>query len=296
MAKDLQNSFPGMGGFSRTNVFRMSAFYRAYEKIPQAVGKIDLLPIFKIPWGHNTILLERLKSEKERLWYAEKSLELGWSRKMLEDYIKTKLYDREGAAITNFKTTLPSPHSEMAHKTLKDPYIFDFLTMREGYVEKDLEEGFVSHIQKFLLELGEGFAFIGRQYHLEISESDYYLDLLFYHIRLKCFVVIELKTTEFKPEYVGKLNFYLSAVDDLLRGKDDKPTIGLLLCKTKDKFKAEYALRDINKPMGVAEYETKLVASLPKNLKGSLPTIEEIEAELEKRDELENVEKNEGRE
>ncbi len=282
LSKDLQNSFPGTGGFSRTNIFRMRAFYKAYEKIPQAVGKIDLLPVFKIPWGHNAMLLEKTKSEKERLWYAEKALEQGWSRQTLEDSIKTKLYNREGSAITNFQSTLPSPLSKMAHQTLKDPYIFDFLTLQEDYIEKDLEQGLVSHIQKFLLELGEGFAFIAKQYHLEISGSDYYIDLLFYHIKLRCFVVIELKTTEFKPEYTGKLNFYLSAVDDLLRSKDDKPTIGLLLCKTKDKFKAEYSLRDINKPIGVAEYETKLVESLPKKLRGSLPTIEEIETELEK--------------
>ena len=284
LAKDLQNSFPGVGGFSRANLFRMQAFYRVYQIVAQPVRQFEALPISRIPWGHNVLIFQRVKTEGERLWYAEKALELGWSRQTLEDYIKTKLYDREGAAVTNFKTTLPSPHSKMAHQTLKDPYLFDFLTLQKDYLEKDLEQGLVSHIQKFLLELGEGFAFIGRQYHLEISNSDYYLDLLFYHIKLRCFIVIELKTTEFIPEYAGKLNFYLSAVDDLLRGKDDKPTIGLLLCKTKDKFKAEYALRDINKPIGVAEYETKLVESLPNKLKGSLPTIEEIEAELEKQE------------
>ncbi len=291
LAKDLQNSFPGTGGFSKSNIFRMRAFYRAYESFPQPVGNFHKLPFFQIPWGHNAMLLEKLKSEKERLWYAEKTLELGWSRRTLEDCIKTKLYDREGSAITNFKTTLPSLQSKIAQQSLKDPYLFDFLTLQEDYLEKDLEQGLVSHIQKFLLELGEGFAFIGKQYHVEISGSDYYIDLLFYHIRLRCFVVVELKTTEFQPEYAGKLNFYLSIVDDLLKQKNDNPTIGLLLCKTKDKFKAEYALRDINKPIGVAEYETKLVESLPKKLKGSLPTIEEIEIELEKQQELENIEK-----
>lgn len=286
LAKDLQGSFPGTGGFSRANLTRMRSFYRHYEKCAQAVHKINELPVFRIPWGHNIIIFQRAKTAGAMLWYAQKTLEHGWSRRMLEDCIQSNLFKREGAAVTNFKVTLPSSHSDMANQTLKDPYVFDFLTLQKGYVEKDLEQGLISHIQKFLLELGEGFAFIGRQYHLEVSGSDYYIDLLFYHIKLRCFVVIELKTTEFKPEYTGKLNFYLSAIDDLLRGKDDNPTIGLLLCKTKDKFKAEYALRDINKPMGIAEYETKLVESLPKGLKGSLPTIEEIEAELEKKEAL----------
>ena len=291
LVKDLQSEFPGIKGFSRANIFRMQAFYRVYEKVAQAVRQFENLPISKVPWGHNVLIFQKIKTEKEMLWYAEKTIEYGWSRRELEGYIKTKLYEREGAAITNFKTTLPSPYSDVAHQTLKDPYVFDFLTLHKKHIEKDLEQGLIDHIQKFLLELGEGFAFIGRQHHLEISKSDYYIDLLFYHIKLRCFIVIELKTTEFKPEYVGKLNFYLSAVDDLLRNKDDKPTIGLLLCKTKDKFKAEYALRDINKPIGVAEYETKLVESLPKDLKGSLPTIQEIESELEKQKELENIKK-----
>lgn len=283
LAKDLQSFFPGTGGFSRANLSRIRSFYRHYEKCAQAVHKSNKLPIFRIPWGHNIMIFQRTKTENEMLWYAGKTLEQGWSRRMLEDCIKTNLYKREGSAITNFKTTLPSPYSDIANQTLKDPYLFDFLTLQKGYIEKDLEQGLISHIQKFLLELGEGFAFIGRQYHLEISESDYYIDLLFYHIKLRCFVVIELKTTEFKPEHAGKLNFYLSAVDDLLKGNDDKPTIGLLLCKTKDTFKAEYALRDINKPIGVAEYKAKLVESLPEKLKSNLPTIKEIEAELEKK-------------
>ena len=291
LAKDLQSAFPGIKGFSRTNIYRMTRFYRAYNHCPTAVGQLEKLPIFRIPWAHNIVIFEKGKSPEEMLWYAEKTLEYGLSRNALEDYFKTKLYEREGAAITNFKQALPAPHSDMASQTLKDPYVFDFLTLREGYVEKDLEDALVSNIQKTLLELGKGFAFIGRQYHLEISNSDYYLDLLFYHIRLKCFVVIELKTTEFKPEHTGQLNFYLSAVDDLLKDKDDKPTIGLLLCKTKDKFKAEYALRRIHSPIGIAEYETKLVASLPKKLKNSLPTVEEIESELEKQQELEDAEK-----
>jgi len=291
LAKDLQRSFPGMGGFSRTNISRMRAFYRAYGNLGTAVPKLEKLPIFRIPWGHNILILQRSKSIEEMLWYAEKTIVDDLSRSSLENYFKTESYERTGVAVTNFKRTLPSPHSEVAHQTLKDPYLFDFLTLHKKHKEKDLEHGLICHIQKFLLELGEGFAFIGRQYHLQVSDSDYYIDLLFYHIRLRCFIVIELKATAFKPEYAGKLNFYLSAVDDLLRKKGDKPTIGLLLCKTKDKFKAEYALRDINKPIGVAEYETKLVEALPENLKSSLPDIEDIEKEIEKQEMLHEIEK-----
>ncbi len=282
IAKDLKSAFPGISGFSRTNIFRMRAFYEAYKKVPQAVGQIEELPFFQIPWGHNVLLLERLKSEEERLWYASKAIEYGWSRSILGSWIKSDLYSREGKAVTNFRQTLSSPNSDMAQQSLKDPYLFDFLTLDKGYRERDVEQGLMNHIEKFLLELGEGFAFVGRQYHLVVGGSDYYLDLLFYHIKLRCYVVIELKAAEFIPEHAGKLNFYLSAVDDLLRREGDNPTIGLLLCAEKERFKAEYALRDINKPMGVAEYETKLVESLPKNFKGSLPTVKEIEAELKK--------------
>jgi hypothetical protein len=177
----------------------------------------------------------------------------------------------------------------MVHQTLKDPYLFDFLTLFEDHVEQDVEQGLIDHIQKFLLELGEGFAFIGRQVHLHVGDEDYYIDLLFYHVKLRCYCVIELKNTKFKPEYAGKLNFYLSAVDDLLRHAEDKPTIGLLLCKTKDNFTVEYALRDINKPIGVAGYETKLVERLPKDLKSSLPSVEEIEAGLAKQEIIEEI-------
>ncbi len=192
--------------------------------------------------------------------------------------IKSKLYERQGKAVTNFKNTLPQPQSELAEQTLKDPYIFDFLTLAQPYKEKDIENQLVDHVTKFLLELGKGFAFLGRQYKLEIAETDYYLDLLFYHTKLKCYVVIELKNTKFMPEYTGKLNFYLSAVDTLVKEPDDKPTIGILLCKDKNNVEAEFALRDINKPMGVSEF--KFTEVLPEELKSSLPTIEEIEQEL----------------
>lgn len=286
LAKDLQSAFPGIGGFSKLNIFRMQAFYRAYEKMSQAVTQLENLPIFNIPWGHNIVLMHKLKKQNERLWYAQKAIENGWSRSMLETWIKSNLHARQGKAVTNFKRILPEPHSDMAQQALKDPYVFDFLTLEEKHLEQDVEQGLIDHIQSFLLELGKDFAFVGRQYHIEIDDDDYYLDLLFYHLRLRCYVVIELKSTAFKPEFAGKLNFYLSVVDDLLRHKDDNPTIGLLLCKTKKNFTVEYALRDVNKPIGVAEYEIKLLEALPKNLKSCLPTIEEIEAELEKKEAL----------
>lgn len=280
LARDLQNAFPGVGGFSRANVFKMRAFYLAYQKVSQVVRQIEELPIFRIPWGHNILLLTKLKDDNERLWYAEQIMMNGWSRGTLEDWIKSDLYGRKGKAVTNFTARLPEVHSALAQETTKDPYNFQFLTLREKYVEEELEQGLIDHIQHFLLELGQGFAFIGSQYPLEVSGKDYYLDLLFYHIGLRCFIVIELKNTEFKPEHAGKMNFYLSVVDDKLKHASDNPSIGMILCKTKDNFTVEYALRDIHKPMGVAGYEVMIMESLPKDLKGSLPTVEEFEAEL----------------
>lgn len=282
LAEDLQKEFPGIAGFSRTNIFRIRSFYLAYEKVPQAVGQLETSPIFSIPWGHNAVLLEKVKNIQERFWYAQKAIENGWSRSMLEMWIKSDLFHREGKAITNFAKTLPASHSDMAQQSLKDPYIFDFLTLAEDHVEHDLEQGLIDHVQKLLLELGKGFAFVSRQYHLEIGNQDFYIDLLFYHFKLRCFVVVELKTREFKPEDAGKLNFYLSAIDDLVRNPGDNPTIGLLLCKSKNNIVAEYALRDIKKPIGVAGYEAEITKRLPKELKSSLPTVQEIEAELAK--------------
>ena len=217
---------------------------------------------------------------QERLWYAQQVIENGLSRHALENWITSKAYKRHGKAITNFKERLPDPQSRLAQETLKDPYNFDFLTLEEEYREQELELGLIGHIQKLLLELGKGFAFIGRQYHLEVGGEDYYLDFLFYNLNLRCYCVIELKDTAFKPEYAGKLNFYLSAVDDKLKKDTDNPTIGILLCQTKNKLIVEYALQDINKPMGVAEYTVKLMEKLPKKLESSLPTIEDIELEL----------------
>lgn len=283
VAKDLQNEFPGIEGFSRTNIFRMKAFYLAYSNCLTAVGQLQvdqLEPFLNIPWGHNFILLDKLKSFEERLWYAKKVVEYGWSRSMLTIWIENKLHQREGKATTNFKTTLPSPQSDLAQQTLKDPYVFDFLTLHKEHLEKDLEDGLVNHIQKFLIELGQGFAFMGRQYPLTIAEEQFYLDLLFYHVKLRCFVVVELKAKAFKPEDAGQLNFYLSAVDDMIKHSTDNPTIGILLCKDRNRVIAEYAFRGIERPMSVVEYETMLTRAIPEKLKSSLPTVKEIEAEL----------------
>ena len=233
-----------------------------------------------LPWGHNIVLLQKLKELNTRLWYARAALEYGWSRSVLLIQIESHLHKRQGRAITNFTATLPAPQSDLAHQTLKDPYVFDFLTMDADARERDLELGLLNHIQKFLVELGVGFALVGRQYRLEVSGEEFFLDLLFYHLRLRCFVVVDLKMEAFKPEFAGKMNFYLSAVDDQLRHNDDQPSIGLLLCKQRDRLIVEYALRDVKKPIGVAEWRTRLVESLPKKLQSSLPSVKQIEAEL----------------
>ena len=300
LADDLHEAFPKMDGFSPRNVWRMRAFYLAWTEgsqkhrqpvgnldskiLPQLVAELDghnlPQPVADIPWGHNVLLLEKIPNPILRLWYAHKVIEHGWSRAVLTHHIETQLHKREGKAVTNFQRTLPPPQSDLSEQTLKDPYNFDFLTLHSDAHERDLEQGLLDHIQKFLLELGVGFAFVGRQYHMEISGQDYYLDLLFYHLRLRCYVVIDLKMKAFEPEFAGKMNFYLSAVDDQLRHADDRPSIGLLLCKERDHVTVEYALRDLKKPIGVAQWQTKLVESLPRNLKGSLPTVAEIEAEL----------------
>jgi len=319
LADDIQKAFPGIRGFSASNVSRMRAFFLGYgrkrENSAQAVPKLGrgksaravpkirlpqisleeearLVPPFpvdhppdplgEIPWGHNVVLLFKLSDPAQRLWYAAKTIEHGWSRAVLTVQIESDLYRRQGKAISNFAATLPAPQSDLAQQALKDPYLFDFLTLREEAVERDLENGLVDHIQKFLLELGAGFAFVGRRVNLVVGDDDFYLDLLFYHLKLRSFVVIDLKMKAFTPEDAGKMNFYLSAVDSLMRHPDDAPTIGLILCKTHNRLIAEYALRDIAKPLGVAEWETKMVQALPPSLKGSLPTIDEIEAEFGK--------------
>ncbi|MBI5788110.1 MAG: DUF1016 domain-containing protein [Candidatus Schekmanbacteria bacterium] len=293
LAKDIRNELPEIKGFSERNIgymIRLVSEYGANSILQQPVAKLESsLPqsaslakirelLLQIPWGHNILLMEKIKDTSIRLWYIEQTLEQGWSRNVLDLMIKNKAYERQGAATTNFQYRLPNPQSDLARQALKDPYIFDFLTLSEPFQERELETGLIMHLEKFLLELGQGFAFVGRQYHLEVSDKDFYIDLLFYHLKLRCFVVIELKKGDFKPEYAGKMNFYCSVVDDKLKHQTDQPTIGLILCQTKNRILAEYALRDILKPIGVSEYE--LTRTLPENLKSSLPTIEEIEAEL----------------
>jgi predicted nuclease of restriction endonuclease-like (RecB) superfamily len=278
LAKDLQNEFPGIDGFSRANVFKMRAFYLAYEKVSQAVRQFDDLPFSNIPWGHNILLLTKLKDEKQRLWYAQKTIEHGWSRSALVDYLKSDVYSREGKAITNFSVQLPAPQSQLAHEMLRDPYTFDFLTLTEGYHEKELEQGLLDHVQKMLIELGHGFAFVGSQYPLEVVEKTFYIDLLFYHTKMHCYVAVELKTTEFEPRDAGQINFYLSVLDDQWKTDRDDPSIGIILCKEKSSLVVEYALGSIHKPVGVSEYTTKLMKKLPKKFKGMLPTVEELES------------------
>ncbi|MBC7748606.1 MAG: DUF1016 domain-containing protein [Methylotenera sp.] len=234
--------------------------------------------ITKIGWAHHIILIQKIKDLPIRYWYMQQILEQGWSRDTLVVQIKSKIHERQGALVHNFDNTLTNAHSLWAKQTFKDPYIFDFITLATEFSERELELELVKHVEKFLLELGAGFAFVGRQYKLEVSDKDFQLDLLFYHLKMRCFVVIDLKKGDFLPEYAGKMNFYCSAVDDILKHETDKPTIGLILCKGKDKIFAEYALRDLNKPIGVSEYE--LTQMLPDNLKSSLPSIEDIEKEF----------------
>ena len=274
---DLNKAFPDMKGFSSRNLKYMRAFASAW---PEKVIVQEALA--QITWYNNLALLDKLDNKQVRLWYARKALENGWSRNILEIQIENEVHLRQGKAINNFPTALPPVESDMAQQIFKDPYVFDFLGTGDPRREAELERGLVDHIQKFLLELGSGFAFVGRQVHLELGKNDYYIDLLFYHLKLRCYVVIELKAVEFDPGHVGKLNMYLAVVDDILRHPDDKPTIGLLLVRKKNKLIAEYALRGFKKPIGVAQWETQITRSLPEQLKTSLPTIEELEAELSK--------------
>jgi predicted nuclease of restriction endonuclease-like (RecB) superfamily len=277
LAKDLKTTFPQMAGFSPRNLFYMKQLTEAYPEpsiLQQAAAKL--------PWGHNMVLIDKLDNLEMRLWYAKKTIENGWSRNTLEMWIESDLYSRQGKAITNFAATLPHPDSDLAQAELKDPYCFDFLRMRERADEAEIEEGLVEHIQKVLVELGTGFAFVGRQYRIEVEGEEFLIDLLFYHFKLKRFVVVELKSGPFKPEYAGKIGFYLSAIDAQLKQPGDAPSIGMILCKTKKKLMVEYTLQDSRRPIGVATYTTKLVETLPEDLQTNLPTIEQIEAELSK--------------
>jgi len=276
LATDLRSSFPSMKGFSRTNLFYMRQVHLAWAESDKSVQQL----VGQLPWGHHLVLLTRLSDPAVRAWYLEQAVTWGWSRAVLTLQIESKLHKRQGKALTNFSKTLPAPQRDLAQQTLKDPYLFDFLILGPEARERDIELALIEHVQRFLLELGVGFAFVGRQVHLQVGEEDFYVDLLFYHLKLRCFVVIELKAVPFRPEFAGKMNFYLSAVDAQMRHPDDHPSIGLLLCKSKEQLVVEYALRDLSKPIGVAEWETRLVESLPDELKGSLPTVQQIEAEL----------------
>jgi predicted nuclease of restriction endonuclease-like (RecB) superfamily len=305
LARALHNEMPEVKGFSERNLDRMIAFYRAYsnpsdfspqpvaklsepQKAPQAVAKSGgetILPravsdslLWAVPWAHHVILMEKVKDLSIRRWYMEQTLANGWSRNVLAFQIDAEAHTRSGKATTHFNKLLPAPQSDLAQQSLKDPYIFDFLTLTEPFHERELETGLVRHLEKFLLELGQGFAFIGRQYRLTVGEEDFYVDLLFYHLRLRCFIVIELKKGSFKPEYAGKPNFYCNIVNDRLRHPTDQPTIGLILCQTKDTLLAEYSFAGIDKPIGISTYE--LTRALPPSLQSALPTVEEIEAEL----------------
>ena len=275
LSADLREAFPDMKGLSPRNLKYMRAFAAAW---PDKVFVQQVAA--QIPWFHNCVLIDKVSDPQARIWYAKRAIEEGWSRNILVLKIETCYHQRQGEAISNFALTLPPEQSDMAAQVFKDPYLFDFLGTSDPRREREIEQALVDHIQRFLLELGTGFAFVGRQVHLEVGDKDFYLDLLFYHLKLRCYVVVELKAVPFDPGFVGTLNLYLSAVDDLLCHPDDKPTIGLLLCKGKNRLVVEYALRGFQKPIGVAGWKTRLVESLPSELKGSLPTVEEIEAEL----------------
>ena len=276
LSSEILNEFPTSKGFSVRNLQNMVKFYREYPEI-----EIVQTVAAQIPWSHNLEIL-KVKSKEQRLWYINKTIENGWSKNILAHQIDTNLYARqiEQKKISNFSTNLPTLQSELALETMKDPYVFDFIELKEDAQEKDLEEALIKNITKVLLELGKGFAYVGHQYHLEVAGEDYYIDLLFYNIKLKCYVVIELKVGEFKPEYAGKLSFYLTAIDEQVKETNDNPTIGLLLCRSKNNVIAEYNLRDMNKPMGVSEYRIK--DYLPENLQNELPSIEELIAIVKK--------------
>jgi predicted nuclease of restriction endonuclease-like (RecB) superfamily len=284
LSGDLAISFPDMKGISPRNLKYMQTFAEAYPEflqVPLAKSKgspILQVPLAKLPWYHHITLLDKIKNVNERVFYINQAVQNGWSRNLLVNQIEGDLYSRQGSAVTNFTSTLPPVQGDLAKEIFKDPYKFDFLSLTENHFEKELEDGLVGHMTKFLLELGNGFSYVGRQYPLEVGGEDFYIDLLFYHLKLRSFVVIELKAGKFLPEYAGKLNFYLNAVDGVLKHPQDEPTIGILICKEKNKIVAEYALKGLEKPIGVSEY--RLTKAIPKQLKNSLPSIEDIERNL----------------
>lgn len=314
LSKDLSTEFPDLKGLSSRNLRYMRDFAVAYPqfgilqaplaKLPDSSAKPAKLPILQpsvaklditaklqppvarlyasvalLPWAHNVVLLEKVKDIEQRIFYAQKTLEHGWSRDVLSYHIKTNLYKRQGKALTNFEATLPQPQSNLAKETLKNPYIFDFLSINEEMQERDVEQSLIRHIRKFMLELGKGFAYVGNQYNLNVDGDDYFLDLLFYNYHLHCFVIFELKIGDFKPEFAGKLNFYVNTVNEQIKGKTDNPTIGVLLCKTPNDTVIRFTLKGISTPLGVADY--KLAQSLPQKLKSQMPTVKELEEALD---------------
>lgn len=284
LAIDLKNEFPNIQGFSSRNLRNMRKFYDAYSDF-EFVQSMTA----QITWTHNVLLLDKIKDAQIRKWYINETVTNGWSVKMLEMQIESKLYERQAVAqkISNFKNTLPDIQSDLALQTMKDPYIFDFISLKGKLRELEIENAMIDRIRDVLIELGNGFAFVGNQYKLTVGDKDYFIDLLFYHLQLKCYIVVELKAREFEPADVGQLNFYLSAIDDLVKSKNDNPSIGLLLCKNRDKFTAEYSLKDINKPIGVSEY--KLLEDIPEYLQNQLPKAEDIELHMQDIEELEKV-------
>jgi len=315
LARDIRNELPEVKGFSERNLKRMVAFFREYSTLlpigprvvaqlndgrrkgplsvaqlpspssngailPQTVAKLDSAEkaqrlVAQLPWAHNVLLMQAIKHLPTRCWYMMAAIQEGWSRDVMAAMIKSRAHERQGKAVTNFDVRLPAPQSDLARQILKDPYIFDFLTLEEPFHEREMETSLIRHLEKFLLELGQGFAFVGRQFHMAVGKEDFYIDLLFYHLKLRCFVVIDLKKGPFKPEYAGKMNFYCSVVDDRLRHESDNPTIGLILCQDRKKVIAEYALRGVKKPIGISEYE--LTRALPARFKSALPAIATIE-------------------
>ncbi len=277
LAHDLRIAFPHMKGFSPRNLKYMRAFAGAWQDqtIVQEV-------LAQLPWYHHITLLDKLNNADHRYWYALKAVENNWSRNVMVMQIETRLFERQGQAVTNFEQRLPKPDSDLARESIKDPYRFDFLGLTDEAQEREIENALVTHVTQFLLELGAGFAFVGRQVLLQVGEEEFFIDLLFYHLKLRCYVVIELKADKFKPEHLGQLGFYMTAVDRQMKHEADATTIGLLLCKSKDKVVAEYALGDKTQPMGIAEY--KLTESLPETFKTNLPSIEDIERELQTND------------
>lgn len=302
MAKDLKRELPDTQGFSRTNLFAMRKFYLFYkdsELVHQAAGQLEntsssmenelvqqvagQLPknslLCKIPWWHHNIIMSKCSTIKEAIFYIQQTIQNNWSRNVLEIQIESNLIQRQGKALNNFELTLPKPQSDLAKETLKDPYKFDFLTLETNVQELEIEKQLTENITKFLLELGKGFAFVGRQYALQVGNKERKLDLLFYHLKMYCYVVIDLKMGEFEPEYAGKMNYYLSAVDKILKTEQDNPSIGIILCKSKDALEVEFALQDLNKPMGISEFTFN---ELPHNIQSNMPTVEELENELNK--------------